>query len=120
MNIRCAFLIPAPLARIAELFALVLLPLSAALAQDSSVLTYHGDNSRSGQYVVPALSWDKARSLQLDRTFDARVAGAMYAQPLYWRPSGANSGTLFVVTGDDVVQAFDAISGKEIWRREVG
>ncbi|WP_165405587.1 PQQ-binding-like beta-propeller repeat protein [Bradyrhizobium genosp. SA-3] len=101
------------------LFALALSPLSA-LAQDGSVLTYHGDNSRSGQYVVPALSWDKARSVQLDRTFNARVAGSMYAQPLYWRPPGANAGMLFVGTEDDVVQALDATTGKELWRRVVG
>src|SRR5919201_26333 len=101
------------------LFGLALSPLFA-LAQDGSVLTYHGDNSRSGEYVVPLLSWEKARSLQPDRAFDARVAGSIYAQPLYWRPPGANTGMLFVATEDDVVQAFDATTGKELWRREVG
>lgn len=92
------------------------------LAQDQgrSILTYHGDNSRSGHYVVPALTWEKARSLQLDRTFNARAAGAVYAQPLYWRGPGANAGVLFVATEDDVVQAFDAVSGKELWKRVVG
>ena len=100
------------------LFALALS--LSALAQDSSVLTYHGDNSRSGQYLVPALSWDKARSLQPDRAFDARVAGSMYAQPLYWRPPGASTAMLVVATEDDVVQAFDATTGKELWRRAVG
>ncbi|QQN64695.1 PQQ-binding-like beta-propeller repeat protein [Bradyrhizobium diazoefficiens] len=119
MNIRRAFSMTARPAFMAGLFALALFPLSAR-AQDSSVLTYHGDNGRSGQYVVPALSWEKARSVQLDRTFSARVAGSMYAQPLYWRPPGANTGTLFVVTEDDVVQAFDATTGKELWRRVVG
>jgi len=103
----------------AGLFALALLPLSA-LAQDSAVLTYHGDNRRSGHYVVPALSWEKAGSVELDRAFNARVAGPMYAQPLYWRPPGASTGTLFVATEDDVVQALDATSGKELWKRAVG
>jgi hypothetical protein len=106
-------------ALMAGVFALALAPLSA-LAQGSPVLTYHGDNSRSGHYVVPSLSWEKARALEPDRAFNARVAGPVYAQPLYFRPSGASSGTLFVATEDDVVQAFDAESGKEVWRREVG
>lgn len=44
----------------------------------------------------------------------------MYAQPLYWHPSGANTGMLFAATEDDVVQAFDATDGKELWRRVVG
>jgi outer membrane protein assembly factor BamB len=106
---------------IAATLALALLPLNAsAQDQGGSVLTYHGDNSRSGRYVVPELSWEKARSIQLDRNFNARVAGAMYAQPLYWRAPDAGSGTLFTVTEDDVVQALDAMTGKELWRRVVG
>ncbi|WP_407117616.1 PQQ-binding-like beta-propeller repeat protein [Bradyrhizobium sp. LMG 9283] len=106
-------------ALMAGLFVLALSPLSAR-AQEGSVLTYHGDNGRSGQYVVPALSWEKARSVQLDRAFNARVAGSMYAQPLYWHPPGASTGMLLVATEDDVVQAFDATTGKELWKRVVG
>jgi len=119
MKFSRAFLMAACPALRAGLIAIALSPLSA-LAQDSSVLTYHGDNSRSGLYVVPSLSWEKARSLQPDRGFNARVAGLVYALPLYWRPVGAKSGTLFVATEDDVVQAFDAATGRELWRREVG
>ena len=52
--------------------------------------------------------------------FDARVAGPLYAQPLYWRPSGSNTGMLFTATEDNVVQAFDATTSKELWRRAVG
>ncbi|WGS06910.1 PQQ-binding-like beta-propeller repeat protein [Bradyrhizobium sp. ISRA443] len=95
-------------------------PPPSARAQDSSVLTYHADNSRSGHYVVPALSWEKAKSVQIDETFKASIAGSTYAQPLYWRPSGANTGMLFVATEDNVVYALDATTGKELWRRAVG
>lgn len=119
MNIRRAFSMTARLALRVGSFALALSPLSA-LTQGSSVLTYHGDNSRSGQYVVPTLSWEKARSVQPDRAFNARVAGPMYAQPLYWRAPGASTGTLFVATENDVVQALNAMTGKEVWRRVVG
>jgi PQQ enzyme repeat len=119
MNIRRVFSVAARVAVVAGLLAAAISPL-AAIAQDDSVPTYHHDNSRSGHYIVPALSWEKARSLQVDRSFDPRVAGAMYAQPLYWHPPGASSGTLFAATEDDVVQAFDATTGNELWRREVG
>lgn len=89
-------------------------------AQEQSVLTYHGDASRSGNFVVPALTFDRARALRLDRAFDARVAGHLYAQPLYWRAPGSNTGVLLVATEDNVVQAFDAATGRELWRRSVG
>ena len=94
--------------------------LSSADAQQRSVLTYHGDANRSGNFIVPALSWDKAPSLHLDQTFDARVAGHLYAQPLYWQDAGSNTAMLIVATEDDVVQAFDARSGQELWRRSAG
>jgi hypothetical protein len=101
------------------LLALVIFVYSAG-AQDNSVLTYHGDAGRSGNFVVPALTWEKARSVKLDRAFDAHVAGHLYAQPLYWHASGSNTAMLSVVTEDDIVQALDATTGKELWRRSVG
>ena len=88
--------------------------LESAGAQQSSVLTYHGDASRSGNFVVPVLTWEKARSVHLDPSFEARVAGHLYAQPLYWHASGSNTATLLVATEDDAVQAFDATTGKEL------
>jgi outer membrane protein assembly factor BamB len=106
-------------ALMAGMLALAISPLRAT-AQDYSVLTYHGDDSRTGNFVVPALSWEKARSVDVDRMFDARVAGALYAQPLYWHPPGSNTGMLLVASEDDIVQAFDATTGKELWKREVG
>ena len=89
-------------------------------ADGPSILTYHGDASRTGNFVVPALTWEKARSVHLDRKFDAHVSGLLYAQPLYWRVPGSNTAMLIVATEDDVVQAFDAESGKELWTRSVG
>ena len=103
---------------LAGMLALAIFP--ARAIENDSVTTYHGDSGRSGHFVVPALSWERARLLRLDRTFDARVAGPLYAQPLYWRPTDSDRGILFVATENDVVQAIDATNGKELWRREVG
>jgi hypothetical protein len=103
---------------LAGMLALAIFP--ARAIENDSVTTYHGDSGRSGHFVVPALTWERARLLRQDRTFDARVAGPLYAQPLYWRPTDSDTGILFVATENDVVQAIDATNGKELWRREVG
>jgi hypothetical protein len=94
--------------------------LESAAAQQNSILTYHGDASRSGSFVMPALTWEKARSVHLDPSFDARVAGHLYAQPLYWHAPGLNTAMLLVATEDGIVQAFDATTGKELCGRSVG
>ena len=113
------FRLSARLLSLAVTAALAMFPFRAGAA-DSSILTYHGSASRSGNLVVPALTWEKARSVHVDRTFDAHVAGPLYAQPLYVQPTGSGSGLLVTATEDDVVQAFDASTGKELWRRVVG
>jgi outer membrane protein assembly factor BamB len=92
--------------------------LSRAAAEDRGVLTYHNDAARSGHFVVPGLTWNKARALRPDTGFAARVAGHLYAQPLVWR-AGSNT-MLLTASEDDVVQAFDAKTGSELWRRAVG
>jgi hypothetical protein len=104
---------------LAGLLALAI-SLESVGAQENSILTHHGDASRSGNFVVPTLTWEKARSLHSDGAFDARVAGALYAQPLYWRIPDSNIAMLLVATQNDVIQAFDATTGKELWRRSVG
>lgn len=92
---------------------------SGAAAQDRGVLTHHNDAARSGHFVVPGLTWEKARGLRLDARFAARVAGHLYAQPLTWRAPGANT-MIITASEDDVVQAFDAQTGNELWRHAVG
>lgn len=98
----------------------VVLPSHRSLAQQQTVLTYHGDESRSGNFVVPSLTFDKARSIRLDGAFDARVDGHLYAQPFYWQAPGASAAMVLTASENNVVQAFDAQTGKELWRRSVG
>ena len=85
-----------------------------------SVLSYHGTQDRSGNFVVPRLTWDNAQNVHLDESFRARISGHLYAQPLYWRVPGTNSAMLLVATEENVVYAIDAQSGREIWRRALG
>ncbi len=89
-----------------------------SLAQ--SVPTYHGRADRAGLFIVPALTWERARSLGLDPAFQPRFSGNLYAQPLYWRPPGAAAGRLIVATESDTVAAIDAATGNTIWSRSLG
>ena len=89
---------------------------SSGGAYGQSVLEYHGSPGRSGIFVVPSLTWERARGMHQDLAFHARFSGHLYAQPLYWQPAGM----LIVATEDDTVHAFDAISGNEIWKRILG
>jgi hypothetical protein len=91
-----------------------------ASAQDASVLTYHGGGDRSGNFVVPALSWAKARSLHLDQGFRAEFAGHLYAQPLYWEEPGSKRRLVIVATEDDAVFALDATTGRPVWKQSLG
>jgi len=88
-------------------------------AQDN-VLTYHGSPDRKGNFVVPGLTWQRAKSLHVDEKFHARVTGKVYAQPLHWRPTGSSSGMLLVATEDNNVHALDATTGNAIWTRSLG
>jgi PQQ enzyme repeat len=85
-----------------------------------SILSYHGHPDRSGHFVVPALTWKRARSLRLDKGFHPDISGHVYAQPLYWHPPGARPAMLIVATEDDTVYAIDAETGDEIWKRSLG
>ena len=104
---------------------LLLLALPAAIppalaAGGNSVLTYHGSPERSGNFVVPDLTWQRARSIRLDPSFHPRFSGHLYAQPLYWQPPGAVSGELIVATENDTVLAIDAQTGSTVWSRALG
>ena len=88
--------------------------------QDKSVLTFHGDVARSGTFVVPGLTWERAGALHLDPGFHASFSGHVYAQPLYWRDPGSGLGLLIVATEDDAVHALDAGTGKLVWSRTLG
>ena len=95
------------------------LPCCAAAANDS-LRTYHAHADRSGNFIVPKLTWDRARSIRLDENFQAHLSGKIYAQPLYWRPPGRETAILLVATEDNVVYALDAKRSTEVWSRSLG
>jgi hypothetical protein len=85
-----------------------------------TIPSYHHTVDRSGQYIVPGLTWQSAPHLHRDTGFDGRVEGHVYAQPLYWHPSGAEQGLLIVATEANVVHALDAATGRPVWRAALG
>ena len=89
-------------------------------AQQQSVMIYHRAPDRSGRYIVADLTWDRARSVHLDTQFHPHISGNVYAQPLYWRDSPSEAGTLLVATESNQVHAIDARTGSEIWPRSLG
>src|SRR5258708_35311000 len=92
---------------------------SAQSAQDN-VLTFHGSPDRRGNFTVPGLTWQRAKSLHMDEKFHARVAGNVYAQPLHWRAGGSGSGMLLVPTEENNVHALDATTGDVVLARSLG
>jgi hypothetical protein len=51
---------------------------------------------------VPGLNWQSVGEVRRDQTFDGHVDGHIYAQPLYWRPPGAERGLILAPTEDDL------------------
>ncbi|HEY3917046.1 MAG TPA: hypothetical protein VGL83_04605 [Stellaceae bacterium] len=108
------------LAAIVIASALLALPsMSRAAGPTGEVLSYHADAARSGDFVIPNLTPDRARGLHPDSAFHAAIAGHVYAQPLFWHPDGGQA-LVLVATEDDTVYALDAASGQTAWQRSLG
>jgi hypothetical protein len=101
----------------------VILTMSAAVwfvcaaAQAQYVLQYHGTANRVGNYIIPNLTPERAQLMHLDQTFDGRVNGHVYAQPLL--TSAAGHELLLVATENNVVDALDAATGKRKWQKSL-
>jgi len=101
--------------------AALLIGIAAAAGPEAqSLLTYHGDMSRSGYYVMPGLTWERAHGMHPAPAFDGPVNGHIYAQPLFWQSPKTKQQLLLVATENDVVYALDAHSGKVVWQRSLG
>jgi len=100
--------------------AVLLLAQAAIPGQAQTVPTYHADAARSGHYTVPGLTWAAAPAMHRDTGFSGTVNGHVYAQPLYWLPSGARTGQIIVATESNDVYALDAVTGTQIWHRSLG
>ena len=104
-------------------FFVALLLLAIELAAQPSVVTYHNDNARTGQYLNETLLTPAGFTAGLfAKRYLLPVDGAVYAQPLYLsRVKIAGQGfhnVLFVATSHDSLYAFDADneSASPLWQ----
>jgi hypothetical protein len=101
-------------------------PSHAAATNESSptaaqeVLEHHQNAARTGSFIVPSLTWERARNVHQDPNFHADVSGPVYAQPLYWRPPGGARALLLVATEQNLVYALDAETGATAWKVSLG
>ncbi len=84
-----------------------------------SVTTYHGSPERTGNFIMPGLTWERARHVHLDPGFSPRFTGHVYSQPLYWLTAGAGAAHLVVATESNTVAAIDTQSGRILWSRDL-
>src|SRR5437762_2269864 len=85
-----------------------------------AVLEHHGNAGRSGMFVLPSLTFERAHNLHRDPSFRADVEGPIYAQPLYWRVPGSAQALLVVASEQNQVYALDAASGTVVWKTSLG
>ena len=93
--------------------------LTAAPASAQGVLTYHNSISRHGLFDAPSLSSAAAANLHPDPAFKAAFSGNVYAQPLYWKPSGAAVGLLIVATEGNLILGINADTGGIVWHTQL-
>src|SRR5438445_12720009 len=108
--------------RLYAVASLVCLFLTLGLpASPQDVVTYHNDNTRTGQnlnerILVPS----RVNPSSFGKLFVISVDGKVDAQPLYASalviPSQGTHNVLFVATEHDSVYAFDADTGTALWQ----
>lgn len=95
--------------------------LCATCAAD--VVTYHNDNSRTGQYLNETiLTPANVNSSSFGKLFTLPVDSVIDAQPLYLSSvtiSGSTHNVIYTVTENDSVYAFDADTGTQLWHVSV-
>ncbi len=85
-----------------------------------NVSQHHNHASRDGLYIDPAFTTNAAAALKRDLSFDGRISGNVYAQPLYIENGPGGKAMIIAVTESNNVYALDAATGKTIWQRNVG
>lgn len=90
-----------------------------AVSRTGSVIKFHGNSSRDGYYVDPALTPANISRLHRDPAFNGAVTGDVYAQPLYVENGPGGREAFIVATEENHVTALDS-AGAVIWDKTFG
>jgi hypothetical protein len=95
--------------------------LSLAVSAQTSILTQHYDTARTGQNISETiLNPTNVNSVAFGKLFSIPVQGYVYAQPLYAPgvpvPGNGTHNVLYIATEHDMLYAFDADSGAQLWQ----
>ena len=88
-------------------------------AQNQNVVTYHNSLERHGTYKIPGLTLAAAATMQPDTGFAGTISGHVYAQPLFYHPSGGEA-VIIAATESNTVYALDAATGAVVWQVQLG
>jgi len=91
-----------------------------AAAQTATVANYHNTPDHAGLFTVPGLTSQNVANTTQDTAFNGTVSGVINAAPLYWRPTGAASGSVIVATENNIVTALDETTGLPVWSTTLG
>ena len=89
-------------------------------ARAVDVTQHHNHGSRDGLYIDPEFTRGAVAGLARDLTFDGRIRGNVYAQPLYIERGPGNKAMVIAVTESNYVYALDALTGGVLWSTNVG
>jgi hypothetical protein len=103
------------------LVVLAVLLASLAASAQTSILTQHYDTARTGQNTSESvLNPTNVNSTTFGKLFSIPVQGYVYAQPLYVPavviPGNGTHNVLYVATEHDMLYAFDADTGSQLWQ----
>lgn len=100
-------------------FAIAILGALSSASADINVPQHHNHATRDGLYIDPAFTTNAAAALKRDLSFDGKISGNVYAQPLYIEGGPGGKAMIIAVTQSNNVYALDAATGKIIWQRNV-
>jgi hypothetical protein len=102
------------------LAAILLILACPLLLLFGDVTQHHLNGSRNGLYIDPLITQKIAATIHRDKTFNARLPGPVYAQPLYATNGPGGRPAFIVATEQNVVLALDATTGSQVWIRRLG